>query len=164
MAATSEAPASGKGFNLGKPGLKEYLIVGGIALGGAVLYFWWKNKTSAASANDTGSTANDSANAPSTPTGLSTGQFLSWIQDHTSSTTTTTAPTTGTAAGGKVAVPPLVGSRAETAVDALDSKGLTGSLSEQTPKGKTGTITAQSPKAGSVVARGSTVRLTNKVT
>jgi hypothetical protein len=163
MAATSDAPASRKGFSLGKPGLKEYLIVGGIALGGAVLYFWWKNKTTAAAAAAPASTDSDSS-SPSTATGLSTGQFLSWIQDHSSSTTTTTAPTTGTAAGGKVAVPPLVGSRAETAVDALDSKGLTGSLSEQTPKGETGTITAQSPKAGSVVARGSTVRLTNKVT
>jgi hypothetical protein len=164
MAATSDAPpASGKGFSLSRPGLKEYLIVGGIALGGAVLYFWWKNKTSSA-ATPAASTDSADSGSPSTATGLSTGQFLAWIQDHSSSTTTTTAPTTGTAAGGKVAVPPLVGSRAETAVDALDSKGLKGSLSEQTPKGKVGTISAQSPKAGTVVARGSTVRLTNKVT
>jgi len=181
--ASNPPPAGGKkilGLNLGNPGAKEYLIVGGGALGLFLVYRWWKNRQAApATANSQGTpctaadgsagTMDSSGNcigsgttAPSTATGLSTSALLAWIQDHSSSTTTTT--TTGKGTAKKVTVPPLVGSRAETAVDALKGLGLDASLSQGTPKGKTGTISAQSPKAGNVVAAGSTVRLTNKVT
>jgi hypothetical protein len=91
MAATSNAPAK-KGFSITKPGTREYLIVGGIALAGGLIYFWWKKRQAAAAAaaepdtTDTGT----GTSAPSTPTGLNTADWLAWVQDHSSSSTTAT--------------------------------------------------------------------------
>jgi hypothetical protein len=79
------------GFSLSKPGPKEYAIVGGSALVLFLIYKWWQNRqasTAASAANDTDTGTGNTA--PSTPTGLSTSQFLAWIQDHSSSSTTTT--------------------------------------------------------------------------
>ena len=84
-------------FSLSKPGAKEYLIVGGVALGAGLMFFWWKNRQASATAA-TGSPTSSSS-APSTPTGLSTGDFLAWIHDHTSTTTTTTTSTPSTPSG-----------------------------------------------------------------
>lgn len=84
------APAPRKRFDLGNPGAKEYLIVGGVALGAALLYFWYKKRQGTAApstSTDTGSTA------PASPTGLNTAALLAWIHDHQSSTTTTVTAT-----------------------------------------------------------------------
>jgi|HubBroStandDraft_1064217.scaffolds.fasta_scaffold30757_3 hypothetical protein len=79
------------GLNLSKPGPKEYAIVGGSALVLFLVYKWWKNRQTTAAAATPDTSASDTGNtAPSTPTGLSTSQFLAWIQDHSSSTTTKT--------------------------------------------------------------------------
>ena len=85
MAATSEAPARRGGLNLGQPGAKEYLIVGGTALGLALLYFWWQRRH-----GGTSQSAPATGSAPSTPTGLSTAQFSAFLRDFASSTTTRT--------------------------------------------------------------------------
>jgi hypothetical protein len=66
-------------LDLKNPGAKEYLIVGGVALGAALLYFWWKGRKGGATAAAT-DTAGSSA--PATPTGLNTSQFFAWIRDH----------------------------------------------------------------------------------
>jgi fibronectin type III domain protein len=93
------APAH-KGLSLGKPGGKEYLLVGGLTLGAALLYFWYeKKKKASAASSGTGSTGS-TVYYPS-PTGLSASQLLAWLSDHQSSPapTTPTAPTAPTAPG-----------------------------------------------------------------
>jgi hypothetical protein len=75
----ADEPAK-KGFSLRNPGGKEYLIVGGVVLAAALLYYWYKNKTGTAAAP-----ASSAAGGPSTPTGLSTSSFVTWITDHGSS-------------------------------------------------------------------------------
>jgi nucleoid-associated protein YgaU len=81
-----------EGLSLTHPGGKEYLIIGGVALGGGLLYFWLKDRQAAASpaASDNDTDTGTGNTAPGTPTGLSTSQFLAWAQDHSSSTVTKT--------------------------------------------------------------------------
>src|SRR5580658_2134246 len=154
MAATSDS--SSKGFSLTKPGAKEYLIIGGVALAAGLLYFWWKNKQAAAStAADTGT-----GSGQSTPTGLSTGQLWSWISDHNSSTTTTSTTPAGTAT-----VPTVTGKRGEDAKDAITAAGFKPlQTPATTPKGKTTKVTSQNPKGGSKAAKGSDVAYAVSVT
>jgi hypothetical protein len=153
MAPAPEGSGGGFRLNLSKPGAKEYLLVGGLALGGGLLYFWWKNRQSAAApAAATGS----GTSAPSTPTGLSTSQLLAWIHDHSTSTTkTTTAPGKKTTIG---TVPDVVGRGGEEAGDAIRSAGY---RPLQTPpataKGKHTIVTSQNPAGGRKMARGGTV-------
>jgi hypothetical protein len=78
------------GFSFANPGTKEYLTAAGVALGLALLYFWYK-KNHPSKAASTATPADTSA-GPATPTGLNTGQLLAWIHDHQSSTTTTPPP------------------------------------------------------------------------
>lgn len=86
-------------FSLSNPGAKEYLIVGGVAIGVFALYKWWSNRNAAASSSTNPSSG---TTAPASPTGLTTGDLLAWISDHSSTTTTTTgsSSTPGTTSGG----------------------------------------------------------------
>jgi cytoskeletal protein RodZ len=147
-----------RGFSFTSPGAKEYLIVGGVTLGVVVIYFWWKNRTTTTTPATTDSTG---STAPSTPTGLSTSQFLAWIQDHTSSTTTTTSPVKKTKTG---TVPDVVGKPGEEARDAISDAGF---RALQTPpttaKGKRTIVTSQNPAGGRRLPEGSTVAIAVKV-
>jgi hypothetical protein len=163
MAATSDNSSNSKGFSLTKPGAKEYLIIGGVALAAGLLYFWWKNKQAAAStAADTGT---GTGSGPSTPTGLSTGQLWSWISDHNSSTTTTSTTPPTTTAAGTATVPTVTGKRGEDAKDAITAAGFKPlQTPATTPKGKTTKVTSQNPKGGSKAAKGSDVAYAVSVT
>ena len=126
MAATSSAPR--KKFDLANPGGREYLIVGGVVLAAALVYFYLKKRTAAATAADTSGSGDTSG--PSTPTGLTTGQLLAWIQDHQSSTTTTTTGGGGGTTGGSGGSgSPGTGSKTpdywQTAIDLLKKQGNT---------------------------------------
>jgi len=155
MAPTSDAKGS-----MAKPGGKQYLIVGGVTLGGALLYFWWKNRKAApaAAADSTGTSA------PSTPTGLSTAEFWAWIQDHTTSTTKTTGggggpgPKPKPKPGTKVTVPDVVGREYHDAAIMLKEAGLQAHRAEP----DVGKVTAEVPKAGRKVPHGSAVVLSGK--
>jgi hypothetical protein len=145
---TTPAPpaARRRGFSLTSPGPKEYLIVGGAALGLFLLYDWWKNRTAAATSS-TGSTG--SGSAPSTPTGLSTSALTAFFQDFQSST----RPSGST----KVKVPNVVGQRREEAGPVIRRAGLVADFSA-----REGVVTREEPKAGSSVEKGSSVSLTLK--
>jgi PASTA domain len=163
------APAPRKRFDLASPGPKEYAIIGGSVLAVALAYFWWKKRQAAASAAASPSTdSSTGSSAPSTPTGLNTSQFLSWIHDHNSSSTTTTAPvssttSSSTGSGGSIPVPAVVGERANFAIGELESSGLSWSSSTSRNPQKTYTVSAQNPSAGTLVAPGSKVALTFKM-
>src|SRR5271166_6011617 len=153
MAPAPEAPSRG-GFSLSKPGAKEYLIVGGVTLAAALLYFWWKNRTASTAAAAT-TPATDGTTAPATPTGLSTGQFLAWVQDHASSSTSTTPDKVKTASG---VVPHVVGKPGEEAADAIQGAGFRPLQTPPgTPKGKRTIVTSQNPSGGRHMAKGAPV-------
>jgi len=127
MAATSSAPR--KKFDLAHPGGREYGIVGVVVLAAALVYFYVRKRAAAATtaADDTGT---GDTSGPSTPTGLSTGQLLAWIQDHQSSTTTTTTGGGGGTTGGSGGTgSPGTGSKTpdywQTATDLLKKGGNT---------------------------------------
>ena len=77
MAPAPEARKKG-GLDLKNPGAKEYLIVGGVVLGLALLYFWWRGKTQAPAAPAPAG----GRRSPGTPTGVSTGDLVTWMHDH----------------------------------------------------------------------------------
>jgi|SRR5271166_2655773 len=157
MAPAPEAPRRG-GFSLTKPGAKEYLIVGGVALGGALLYFWWKGRTTAPAA---ATNPSDGTAAPGTPTGLSTGQFLAWVQDHTSTSTSTPPDKVKTASG---VVPHVVGKSGEEAADAIQGAGFRPLQTPPgTPKGKRTVVTSQNPSGGRHMAKGAPVAFAVRV-
>jgi hypothetical protein len=143
------APAapSRKGVDFKHPGGKEALIAGGVALGAALLYFWWKGRQ-AASAQ---SAADTSASGAASPTALITA----WFHDHAGSSPANT-----------VTVPNVVGLNDTAADAALKAVGLTTADSNE-PKGgfgkATATVSSQSPPAGTAVKPGSAVSLTFKV-
>ena len=64
---------------------------------------------------------------------------------------------------GDVAVPNVIGKRAETAGQLVTSAGLVAEVTPGTPRGKIGIIQSSSPKSGTKVASGSTVTLHNKI-
>ena len=72
-----------KAFDLSNPGVKEYLIVGGVAVGAFFVWQWWKAKTGQAAPSSPGQ-QQQGGGRPS-PSGLSTSQFMAWIRDHQSS-------------------------------------------------------------------------------
>jgi hypothetical protein len=136
----------GKGLDWKHPGGKEALVAGGVALGLALIYFWWKNRQSQqAAANQQASTANS-------PTAV----LMSWIHDHQSSSTST---------GATVAVPNVVGMDDPDADAAIASAGLKVKDANE-PKGGFGKnqtkvkVASQFPAANTKVAPGSTVTLT----
>jgi hypothetical protein len=88
MAATSDPPR--KGLNLANPGGKEYLIIGGAALGLGLLYLWMKGRSKPPA--PAGGTS--AGGRISSPTGVTTGDLWTWIQDHSRSTTRTTTTIT----------------------------------------------------------------------
>jgi hypothetical protein len=151
MAADSDAPARKKNFDLGHPGGKEYFIVGGVALGIGLVYFWWRSRTGAAAA-----AATTAASAPATPTGLNTSDFSSWVHDHQSSTTTT--------AGGdkdhakKVTVPDVTGEKYPIASKKIAAEGLIA----QRGSPYVGKVVRESPHAGTKVRHGSVVTLSGE--
>ena len=103
MAATSNPPSSSSGrkrFDLANPGGKEYLIVGGVVLAAALVWFYLRKRAQAADQSASTDSGSSDQAGPSTPTGLSTGQLLAWIQDHSSSSTTTTTGGGGGTTGG----------------------------------------------------------------
>jgi PASTA domain len=156
MAPAPEAPKRG-GFSFTNPGMREYLIAGGVTLGVVAVYFWWKNRTAAAApaADTTGSSA------PATPTGLSTSQLLAWIQDHSSSTTTTAGKPGKTGTG---TVPDVVGKPGEEARDAINSAGFRVlQTPPSTPKGKRTVVTSQNPAGGRRLPEGSAVAIAVKL-
>lgn len=135
-----------KGVDFGHPGGKEALIGGGVALGLALVYFWWKNRQAA-----NASAAEQSAQAAASPTAL----LVSWFRDHAGSSPSHT-----------VTVPNVVG-LSDTAADAaIKAVGLTVTDSDEPAGGfgkATATVSSQSPPAGTAVKPGSAVSLTFKV-
>lgn len=93
-------------FNAEKPGVKEFAIVGGATLGVVLAWSWWSKRQAgraAASGQQQQPAAGPAGTAPAegtTPTGLSLGALLLWLQDHMSSATTTKTTTTRTTTGG----------------------------------------------------------------
>ena len=146
MAPAPAAPSGKKGIDFKHPGGKEALIAGGVALGLALLYFWYKNRQSSQAA-----AANTAAAGTLSPTAM----FMSWVHDHSSSSTVN---------GAGVKVPNVVG-MTDTAADATitalglkvkDANEPTGGFGDN----GTNKVTGQSPAAGTSVATGSTVTLT----
>lgn len=75
-------------FDVKNPGAKEFLIVGGVALAGFLVWQHFRGNSAAATPSaDTPAEATPVDN--SSPTGLSNSQLLLWITDHMRSTTTT---------------------------------------------------------------------------
>jgi len=151
MAATSERKA---GLDLGHPGGREYLIVSGVAFGAGLLYFWLRGRNKApAAAADPGSSA------PSTPTGLRTADFSSWVHDHQRTTTTRDDDDDDDRKHAKkVTVPDVVGDRYRAAAEALSDEGLVA----QRGSPFVGKVARESPRAGSKVRRGSVVVLSGE--
>jgi len=168
-------PAKRKGFDIAHPGMREYLIAGGVALAAGLLYFWWKNKQAAAStaaANQAASTGSGTAPAAtSSPTGLSSAQLLAWLSDHQSSpgstTTTSTSTSTGTGTGTTttatmVKVPNVVGmwvARPGGAEDTLKAAGFTYRNSQVINPKYCYKVNSQTPGAGKSAPKGSNVDL-----
>lgn len=162
-APAASPPARRKGLDLGNPGAKEYVIVGGSALGLALLYFWWKNRQA-------GTTAAGTAAAPAgtttstTPTGLSTAELWSWISDHHSSKTTKTTRKAGGGHGHdghrehKVKVPDVTGDKYMAGAKEIRGRHLI--AQRGTPF--VGTVRRESPHAGTSVRPGTVVTLSGK--
>lgn len=153
--APAQAPAKKGGVDFKHPGGKEFLIAGGVALGLALLYFWWKGRQQQQQGQGQGQ-GGGKAGSP-------TAVFSAWLQDHA-----------GTGAGGggngdgghpgrgQVAVPNVVGLTDTAADAAITAVGLkVGDTNE--PKGgfgHTATVESQAPSAGTRVKHGSEVHLT----
>ena len=144
-----------RGLNLGHPGGKEYVIVGGVALGIGLVWFWWKKRTGAAS-SAASEPATGNSSAPSTPTGMNTADFSSWVHDHQSSSTTTAPGKPGAAK--KVTVPDVTGSKYPVASKQIAAAGLIA----QRGSPYVGKVARESPHAGSKVAHGSVVTLSGE--
>lgn len=163
MAPAPAAPEQRRGLNLGNPGMKEYVIVGGAALGLALLYFWWKGRQAAAAAPAAAGTT-----APGTVTGLNTATFSAWIHDHTSSPDDDDERKHGTRrhpddddrknSRREVKVPGVVGKRYMQAAEEIRDAGLIAQRSSP----YVGEVRSQSPHAGTRVRRGSVVMLRGK--
>lgn len=75
-------------FDLKRPGVKEYVIVGGVVLGGVLLYRWYKsrNQTQAqAPIAADGAPLAPTVQTWQSPTGLDPKSFWLWLQDHATS-------------------------------------------------------------------------------
>lgn len=111
--ARAQAPRRSSSWDWAHPGAKEYLTVGGVALGLFLIYFWYKQKQ-ASSTSSTGSTTGTSTATPSSttpggssalssnaagtsPTGLSLTQFLATMTNQQSSATAPAPAATATA-------------------------------------------------------------------
>jgi PASTA domain len=145
-----------KGLNLAKPGMKEYLLIGGAALGLALLYLRLHRKAPAAAKPAA------AAAAPTTPTGFSTADFWTWLHDHNFSSTTTSTTTTTTEepepkAKPRVSVPDVRGRTFEAGSKVVRDAGLHARVVR---KGGVDAIRSESPHAGARVAKGTTVTLT----
>ncbi len=77
MPATSDRKG---GLDWRNPGAKEYVIVGGTALGLALAYFWWKGRH-----GGTPPAAAPSSAPAASPTGMPRQSLMLWIQDHAAS-------------------------------------------------------------------------------
>lgn len=159
-AASNPPPARKKGLDLGNPGGKEYIIVGGTALGLALLYFWWKNRQSGTAA--AASPSSSGTTTASTPTGLSTSEFWHWIVDHNSSTTKTVHKGHGDpdrhGNADKVKVPDVVGEKYRAGAEEIRDEHLI--AQRGTPF--VGTVRRESPHAGTRVRRGTVVTLSGR--
>jgi PASTA domain len=149
-APAASPPARRKGLDLGHPGAKEYLIVGGSALGLALLYFWWKNREAGTTTAAAAAAPASTAAAPASPTGMTTSAFWHWVSDHQSSVTVT----------GKVAVPSVTGDQYAAAAKKITAAGLTPHRAEPS----VGKVTSQFPRAGTKVADKSVVVLSGSST
>lgn len=163
-APAAKPAAPRKGLNLTQPGAKEYLIVGGSALGLALLYFWWKSRHAAAAAASSPSSSG-SGTSSSTPTGLSTQELWHWISDHQSSRTTRTVHRDhhGGGHGGhgqqpKVTVPDVTGEKYMQAAKEIRARGLI--AQRGTPF--VGTVRRESPHESTHVRRGTVVTLSGR--
>lgn len=165
MAPAPAAPDTRRGLNLGSPGAKEYLIIGGAALGLGLLYFWWKGRHPAAAPASSSGKA-----APATVTGLNTASFSAWIHDHTSSPSDDDDERrrrrredddddkTGSHKRHEVTVPDVVGERYMTGSEKIADAGLIAQRSSPF----VGYVRSQSPHAGTKVRRNSIVTLRGK--
>ena len=83
-------------FDVKNPGVKEFAIVGGGTLAVVLAWRWWSNRQAGqqAAAQPAAGPAGTAPAEGTTPTGLSLGALLLWLQDHMSSTTTTRTTTT----------------------------------------------------------------------
>jgi cytoskeletal protein RodZ len=88
-------------FNIRHPGVKEFAIVIGGTLVLYLGYEWWKNRQSSSSSDDSADTGTTQA---ASPTGLSSGALLAWLQNHNSSASTTST-STGTSSTGTSTTP-----------------------------------------------------------
>lgn len=99
--ADTPAPAARRGFNLSNPGMREYVIVGVVALGLGLWYFK-RQQAKAATAQTQQSVGTPVVLAGAGGGGVPFGAFFAWLQNHqasppATSTTTTGATGTGTA-------------------------------------------------------------------
>lgn len=157
--APAASPPARKGLSLTSPGPKEYLIIGGSALGLALLYFWWKSRQAAAAGTTPAATtaAGTAAPAATTPTGLSTTEFWHWITDHQTTKTVTPAPQHPDK-DGKIKVPDVVGEK----YMAGSKKVRADHLIAQRGTPFVGTVRRESPHAGTKVRPGTVVTLSGK--
>lgn len=132
------APSPGKGFNLARPGVREYLIIGGLAL---VIGYWYfsRQKKSAASQQasqgvGTAGTAAAQGNGQqptyaiiqggqSLPAQPTSGAFKQWQGDHQSSPQPAAAGTPNSGAGVPAALQNLTGMSLAQATQAIESAG-----------------------------------------
>ena len=145
--APAPAPASSKkGLDFKHPGGKEALVAGGVALGLALLYFWWKNRQ-----QQQGQGQGQGKGGPNSPTAL----LVSWMHDHQSSP--------GEGSGRPVVTVPNVIGKTDMAADAaITSAGLKVKDTNERKGGSGGTskVTSQAPSGGTKVKPGSTVSIT----
>lgn len=71
-------------MNWRQPGVKEYLVVGGVVVVGALAYMWWKNRQAGGAASAPASSA-PASSASGSRTGTTTENLKLWIMDHQSS-------------------------------------------------------------------------------
>lgn len=162
-------------FDIEHPGIKEFAIVGGGTLGVVLLWSWWSKRQAAkagASAASAGACYDSSGNpvpcaqpqayGGTTPTGLSLGALLLWLQDHASSSTTTTTtkttppPPSKTGGGPAKKMPDVTGQRANFAIGELKSCcGIIATTSPTRNPRLEYVVTGQTPAAGAQVPAGS---------
>ncbi len=101
---------------------------------------------------------------PVAGTSVEIGSTVEIVMKERPTTTTTTAAPTVTSDGNSVSVPIVVRIPLESAIEKLESAGLSYSIREVTDaEGTVGNVVYQSPTAGSILEKGSTVNITVKV-
>jgi hypothetical protein len=146
-----------------------WIIVLGIALaaGAYLLYKRSSSSSAAGTSTDTSDTPAGTQN-PDWSGEIATlqteiGDLQSTMAQEDEQSKTSGSGTTSSTAD-KVRVPGVVGDTQEAAFSAISGAGLKPASATKPVKGRTLTVTSEDPKAGTEVDKGSTVRLTSKLT